>query len=70
MSMLPTIATALVGFIYDRDASLTPFTDPDEISCFGCLVTIIATPVCSASPKSRRSTPVLGAKTQERNVVL
>ncbi|KAI3581656.1 hypothetical protein IWW34DRAFT_847842 [Fusarium oxysporum f. sp. albedinis] len=40
MSMLPTIATALAEFVYDKDISFTLFTEPDEIPCFGCLTTI------------------------------
>ncbi|RKK83928.1 hypothetical protein BFJ69_g2231 [Fusarium oxysporum] len=40
MLMLPTIAPALADFVYDKDISLTPFTEPDEIPCFRCLMAI------------------------------
>ncbi|KAH7143257.1 hypothetical protein DER46DRAFT_673445 [Fusarium sp. MPI-SDFR-AT-0072] len=40
MLMLPTIATALAEFVYDKDIGFTPFTEPDEIPCFGCLMAI------------------------------
>lgn len=38
--MLPTIAPALADFVYDKDISFTPFTEPDEIPCFRCLMAI------------------------------
>ncbi|EMT73413.1 hypothetical protein NOF04DRAFT_3565 [Fusarium oxysporum II5] len=40
MLMLPTIAPALAEFVYDKDISFTPFTEPDEIPYFGCLMAI------------------------------
>ncbi|KAJ4047478.1 hypothetical protein NW761_007466 [Fusarium oxysporum] len=40
MLMLPTIAPALADFVYDKDISFTPFTEPDEIPCFRCLMAI------------------------------
>ncbi|WKT49315.1 hypothetical protein QSH57_014245 [Fusarium oxysporum f. sp. vasinfectum] len=40
MLMLPTIAPAMADFVYDKDISFTPFTEPDEIPCFRCLMAI------------------------------
>ncbi|KAL5613992.1 hypothetical protein FOVSG1_003055 [Fusarium oxysporum f. sp. vasinfectum] len=40
MLMLPTIAPALAEFVYDKDISFTPFTEPDEIPYFRCLMAI------------------------------